>query len=76
MSNKSVNPLLKTLLLKPLSMAYGAITGTRNKMFDIGILSQRKFDIPVLVVGNIAVGGTGKTPHTEYLVELLHYRFH
>lgn len=76
MSNKGVNPLLKTLLLKPLSVAYGAITGTRNKMFDFGILSQRKFDIPVLVVGNIAVGGTGKTPHTEYLVELLRYRFH
>lgn len=76
MSNKGVNPILKALLLKPLSVAYGAVTGARNKMFDFGILSQRKFDIPVLVVGNIAVGGTGKTPHTEYLVELLRYRFH
>ena len=68
--------MLKALLLKPLSVAYGAVTGTRNKMFDFGILSQRRFDIPVLVVGNIAVGGTGKTPHTEYLVDLLRYRFH
>ncbi len=74
--NKGVNPVLKALLLKPLSMVYGAITGTRNKMFDFGILSERSFDIPVLVVGNIAVGGTGKTPHTEYLVDMLRYRYH
>ena len=72
---KRVNPILSTLLLKPLSLAYGAVTGTRNKMFDFGILAQREFDIPVLVVGNIAAGGTGKTPHTEYLVDLLRYRF-
>lgn len=75
-NNKGVNPVLKALLLKPLSVAYSAITGTRNKMFDFGILSERQFDIPVLVVGNIAVGGTGKTPHTEYLIDLLRYRFH
>lgn len=75
MSKKGVNPVLRALLLKPLSLAYGAVTGTRNKMFDFGILSQRRFDIPVLVVGNIAVGGTGKTPHTEYLVDLLRYRY-
>ncbi len=63
--------LLSGLFLKPLSVAYGAVTATRNKMFDLGILTQREFDIPVLVVGNIAVGGTGKTPHTEYLIRLL-----
>lgn len=67
--------LVKNLLLKPLSVAYGAVTATRNKMFDCGVLEQREFDIPVLVVGNIAVGGTGKTPHTEYLVELLHKQY-
>lgn len=67
--------LLSGLLLKPLSLAYGAVTGMRNKMFDIGILDQREFDIPVLVVGNIAVGGTGKTPHTEYLIDLLRHRY-
>lgn len=67
--------ILSGLFLKPLSAAYGAITATRNKMFDFGILTQREFKIPVLVVGNIAVGGTGKTPHTEYLVRLLIGRY-
>lgn len=77
MSKKSASKaLLKGLLLKPLSVAYGAVTSTRNKMFDVGMLQQRTFDIPVLVVGNIAVGGTGKTPHAEFLIELLHTRYH
>ncbi len=73
--NSTSRALVKGLLLKPLSFAYGAITATRNKMFDCGILEQREFDIPVLVVGNIAVGGTGKTPHVEYLIELLHKKY-
>lgn len=59
------------LTLLPLSKLYGVATWVRNKMFDWGILHQHKFDIPVIVVGNIAVGGTGKTPHTEYIVETL-----
>lgn len=63
--------VINSLVLKPLSLAYGAITAGRNKLFDIGVLTQREFDIPILVVGNITVGGTGKTPHTEYLIELL-----
>lgn len=68
--------IVKGLLLKPLSLVYGAITATRNKMFDCGVLEQRAFDIPILVVGNIAVGGTGKTPHVEYLIELLRKKYH
>lgn len=67
--------LLKGLLLKPLSVAYGAVTSTRNKMFELGVLTQREFDIPVLVVGNIAVGGTGKTPHAEFLIDLLRGKY-
>ncbi|MBD5308091.1 MAG: tetraacyldisaccharide 4'-kinase [Paramuribaculum sp.] len=58
-------------LLWPLSKVYGWIIAIRNAMFNHGILRQHTFDIPVVVVGNIAVGGTGKTPHTEYLVEKL-----
>lgn len=69
------NKFLSTILLWPLSKVYGVIIGVRNRMFDIGILKQQEFDIPVISVGNIAVGGTGKTPHTEYIVDLLKDHF-
>lgn len=49
--------------------------GIRNKMFDYGVLKQEKFDIPVVVVGNLAMGGTGKTPHVEYIVESMLGRY-
>ena len=57
--------------LLPLSWLYGLGVGIRNKMFDIGLIKSRSFDIPVISVGNITVGGSGKTPHVEYLVSLL-----
>lgn len=64
------------ILLMPLSKLYGAVTWTRNKLFDLGALKQREFDVPVISVGNIAVGGTGKTPHTEYIVDALSDHYH
>lgn len=48
----------------------------RNKCFDWGILKQNEFDVPIISVGNLAVGGTGKTPHVEYIVEALRYSYH
>lgn len=67
---------LANLLLRPASFFYGVAVGIRNWMFNRGIiLKEHTFDIPVVVVGNIAVGGTGKTPHTEYLVESLRNHF-
>ncbi len=57
--------------LLPLSWLYGIGVGIRNKMFDIGLLKSRSFDTPVISVGNITVGGSGKTPHVEYLINLL-----
>ena len=65
MRNK-INPYLL-----PLSWLYGLGVGMRNKLFDLGWLRSRQFDLPVICVGNLAVGGTGKTPHTEYLIRLL-----
>lgn len=67
----STQHTLMTILLKPLSWMYGVVTGVRNWMFDHGILPQNEFGIPVVSVGNLAVGGTGKTPHVEYIVGML-----
>lgn len=61
--------------LIPLSWLYGFGVGLRNKLFDWGILPVEEFDIPVISVGNLAVGGTGKTPHIEYLIELLQPKY-
>ncbi len=57
--------------LYPLSWLYGCGVRLRNKLFDWGVLPSEAFDIPVISVGNITVGGTGKTPHVEYLIRIL-----
>jgi tetraacyldisaccharide 4'-kinase len=57
--------------LQPLAWLYGIGVDFRNRLYDAHILKQTKYDIPVICVGNITVGGTGKTPHIEYLIELL-----
>ena len=57
--------------LLPLSWIYGLGVRLRNFLFDVGLLKSHSFDVPVISVGNITVGGTGKTPHVEYLIRLL-----
>ena len=57
--------------LRPLSSLYGLGVELRNQLFELNILKSRSFTTPVISVGNITVGGTGKTPHVEYLVRLL-----
>ena len=57
--------------LIPLSWLYGIGVGFRNQLFNIGLLKQHDYDIPIISVGNITVGGAGKTPHVEYLIRLL-----
>jgi tetraacyldisaccharide 4'-kinase len=59
------------LILFPFSLVYGLIIIIRNKCYDWGVFSSVQFDLPVIGVGNLAVGGSGKTPVTEYLVNLL-----
>ena len=61
--------LMKIFL--PLAWIYGAVMAVRNWLFDHGYKPQKSFDLPIISVGNLAVGGTGKTPHTEYLLRLL-----
>ena len=57
--------------LLPLSLGYGLIIWLRNWMYDKNILKSSSFNFPIICVGNIAVGGTGKTPMTEYLIRIL-----
>lgn len=57
--------------LTPVSWLYGLGVRLRNALFDMGWRKSTEFDIPVIGVGNITVGGTGKTPHVEYLIRLL-----
>ncbi len=57
--------------LQPLSWLYGIVVAFRNMLFNRKVLKQEEFDIPIICVGNITVGGTGKTPHIEYLIRLL-----
>jgi tetraacyldisaccharide 4'-kinase len=67
--------ILKIILL-PLSYLYGIIVLLRNKLFDWGILKSVKFNVPVISVGNLNWGGTGKTPHIEYLIQLLKQNYY
>lgn len=62
--------LLKYISL-PLALLYGLIIALRNRLYDSGFFTSIEFSVPVICVGNITVGGTGKSPHIEYLVELL-----
>ncbi len=61
--------------LLPLSWLYQAVTSLRNKMYDKGILESREFDLPVICVGNLSVGGTGKSPMVEFLITFLSKQF-
>jgi len=65
---------VKTLrkILYPFSFLYGEIVTIRNKLYDKGVLKSTSFNVPIIVVGNLSVGGTGKSPQIEYLVRLLH----
>lgn len=60
-----------TPLLFPFSILYDGITTVRNRLYDLGIRPSVTFEVPVISVGNLSVGGTGKTPMIEYLVALL-----
>lgn len=62
--------LLRKILF-PFAIIYGLITGIRNFLYNKGVLKSYSFDLPVIVVGNLSVGGTGKTPQIEYLIRLL-----
>jgi len=62
-------------ILFPFAVLYGWITQLRNFLYDIGIFKSYAFDIPIIAVGNLSVGGTGKTPQIEYLIRLLSEKY-
>lgn len=70
-TEKSAKDRIISYALTPASWLYGAATFLRNKFYDWGVFRSASFDIPVVSVGNLTVGGTGKTPHVEYIVEYL-----
>lgn len=66
---------MRRILLYPFSLLYGLVIYIRNWFYDLNIFKSREFDVTVISIGNITVGGTGKTPHVEYLVDLLKDKF-
>jgi tetraacyldisaccharide 4'-kinase len=67
---------LYRILVAPVSLLYALMMWIRNKLYDWGILPEQPFDFPLINVGNLSTGGTGKTPHVEYILRLLegHYK--
>ncbi|MEQ8909166.1 MAG: tetraacyldisaccharide 4'-kinase [Vicingaceae bacterium] len=59
------------ILLLPASLIYWLVTKLRNFAYDTGIFSSRSYNFPLICVGNLSVGGTGKTPHTEFIIKHL-----
>ncbi len=55
----------------PVSAVYGTVTSVRNRLFDWGILPSKKYPIPLIGIGNLSTGGTGKSPHTIYILNLI-----
>ena len=58
-------------LLFPLGGLYWLVTFIRNWLYDLGIFTSKSYDLPIIAIGNLSAGGTGKTPQTEYIIRLL-----
>lgn len=63
--------LIRKIFLSPFALLYGTGVSIRNYLYQNGILQSAKFDLPIISVGNLTVGGTGKTPHVEFLIRHL-----
>lgn len=74
LTSQVMNFFLKILLI-PVSFLYGLLVFMRNLLFDTGIFSSTQFKIPIIGIGNLTSGGTGKTPHVEYLIKLLKSKY-
>lgn len=63
------------LLLYPFALIYGFVMRFRNILFDFGVFKSKSYSTPIISLGNISMGGAGKTPHTEYLLRILGKNF-
>ena len=66
-----IQHFLFRILLAPVSLLYGIGVALRNAFYKYGILKEVSFDLPLIAVGSLSVGGAGKTPHVEYLIRML-----
>jgi tetraacyldisaccharide 4'-kinase len=64
---------MRRIVLQPFSWIYSLVLSIRHWLYDVGLKGVRHFEKPVIVVGNLSLGGSGKTPHTIYLAELLRH---
>lgn len=62
--------LLRKILF-PIAIIYWLVTFVRNWLYDVGFFKSKSYNLPIIAIGNLSAGGTGKTPHTEYLIRLL-----
>lgn len=67
--------MLRPILLYPFGLIYGLIMAFRNMLYDFGVLKSTQFDFPVISIGNLTMGGTGKTPHVEFLIRHLSNKY-
>lgn len=66
--------LLRKIIGFPFSLIWWLVSSIRNTLFNTKVFTSQEFDLPVIGVGNLSMGGSGKTPHVEYLIELLHHQ--
>ncbi len=67
--------MIMRIVLYPFAILYDFVTSLRNRLYDLGYKPSASFDLPVICIGNLSVGGTGKTPMVEYLIRLLSDRY-
>lgn len=66
-----IQSLIGKFLMAPFALLYGLSIGIRNTLYESELVKSTKFSLPVISVGNLSIGGAGKTPHIEYLIRLL-----
>ena len=67
----NIKKITQAVLLSPFTLLYAIGLMLRNLLYSLRILRSVSYDVPIIVVGNLSVGGTGKTPHVEFLIQLL-----